>query len=463
MRTPKVGLLPLYLALYDTSIPGLRDRFGPLFTALREGFAAGGIAMAEAPICCVEDEVMGAVAEFERQDVDLIVSVHLAYSPSLESAGVLTKTRIPLLLLDTTMDHAFGPDVDPARILVDHGIHGVQDLASVLNRNGKAYDIVAGHMTESDAIERASGFARAAFAARKFRDMKILRVGPTFRGMGDFAVPDASLWERFGIQTDTVPADALAEWVGRVTEDEVDRELSIDRAEFEVLASEEVHRRSLRVCLALRHLLDDGGYGAFSMNFQAFDRAEGPVNTVPFLEACRAMQRGLGYAGEGDVLTAALVGALSASFGGTTFTEIFCPDWKGGSLFLSHMGEINPATAAGRPRLIEMDFPYAAALNPAIVACDMGPGPATLVNLAPGPDDTYTLIAAPMEMFGQAQHPGMLKSIRGWARPAIPLEDFLEAFSQLGGTHHSALVYGEHEEAIEALANYLRIDSVVIA
>lgn len=459
MRKPRAGLLPLYLALYDKTDPGRRRRFGPLFDPIRARMAEAGIELVEAPICCVEEEFKAAVEEFERAGVDIIVAVHLAYSPSLESADTLSRTTLPLLFLDTTMDYGFGPDVEPSKISYNHGIHGVQDLASVLGRLGKPYHIVAGHVTESAVLERAAEYVRAAYAAATFRGMKVLRVGDVFKGMGDFAVADALLSERFGISVETRPADSLADWIAKVTAEEVDAELQRNADGFEVVVSEDVQRASLKVCLGLRKMLDDGGYGAFSMNFQAFDKAEGRVNCVPFLEACRAMQRGLGYAGEGDVLTASLVGAVSAAFGGTTFTEIFCPDWKGGSLFLSHMGEVNPSALAGRPRLIELDFPYTDALNPAVLAGDMAPGVATLVNLAPGPGDTFSITGAVMQMHGEAEHPGMKDSIRGWARPEIELGDFLEAYSELGGTHHSALVYGDHSEAIEAFAELAGIDA----
>lgn len=459
MRKPKAALLPLFLDLYDKTGAVRRDGFAPLFDTIRDRMAAAGVDLVEAPIACVEPEVKAAVDSCERDGVDIIVALHLAYSPSLESAAVLAKSSLPLLLLDTTMDYDFGPDVEPQRILYNHGIHGVQDLANVLGRMGKAYHIVAGHITESDVIDRAAEHVRAAYAAKVLRGMKVLRIGQPFQGMGDFAVPDAVLAERFAIDVRTHPADALAAWIAKVTDDEVETEFQRNVTEFEVAAPEDTHRGSVRVGLGLRRMLDDGGYRAFSMNFQAFDRADGPVNRVPFLEASRAMERGLGYAGEGDVLTAALVGALSAAFGKTTFTEMFCPDWKSGSVFFSHMGEINPATIAGTPRLIEMDYPYSEALNPLILTGDMAPGVATLVNLAPGPNDTFSIIAAAMQVHGEAGHLAMKNSIRGWARPELELSDFLEAYSELGGTHHSALVYGDHTEAIEAFAQLAGIDA----
>ncbi|MBQ8435462.1 MAG: chemotaxis protein CheA, partial [Oscillospiraceae bacterium] len=46
---------------------------------------------------------------------------------------------------------------------------------------------------------------------------------------------------------------------------------------------------------------------------------------------------------EGDILTAAFCGALLQGFADTSFVEIFCPDWKGGRVMLSHRieGAIN--------------------------------------------------------------------------------------------------------------------------
>jgi L-arabinose isomerase len=199
------------------------------------------------------------------------------------------------------------------------------------------------------------------------------------------------------------------------------------------------------------------------MNFLAFDSDRDPVSTVPFLECSKGMARGLGYAGEGDVLTAALVAALQAGFGPASFTEIFCPDWAGGSLFLSHMGEFNPLVAAGTPRLYEKPFPFTRARNPACIACAPDPGPATLVNLAPGPDETFRLIVAPVTVIEDGTHPACRDCIRGWIVPGLPVEIFLEDYSRLGGTHHSALLAGDHRESLPIFAAMAGIEWRLIA
>jgi len=461
--SPRVGLLPLYLELYDKTNAEWRKAFIPFLQQIQEGFEREGVSVSMAEICRIRPEFERAVAAFEAEGVDLLAGVHLAYSPSLESIDALAKSSLPLLLLDTTMDYEFGRDTEPARIMFNHGIHGVQDLASMLRRHKRPYRIAAGHVTESNLLPRAAGIARAAHAARCLHGMRALRIGESFRGMGDFAVAEEELHRAFGVCVDTSGVDTLARAVDTVAPDAIAHEIEADRQQYAVEVDEVVHRRSVTVSLALRHLLEQGGYSAFSMNFLAFDRPGGPVDTVPFLEASKAMARGLGYAGEGDVLTACLVGALNKGFGATTFTEIFCPDWKGNSLFLSHMGELNPAAAANQPRLIEKDFPFTPAQNPAILTCAFQPGPAALVNLAPGPDDSFGLICAEVEVLEDTRNPAMRDSIRTWIRPCSgSLANFLEEYSRHGGTHHSALVYGVSRESLEAFAAFCNLPVVYI-
>ena len=457
-RKPRAGLLPLYLALYDEATPEMRGPVEAFLGEVADGLAAQGLEVTRAPVCRVEEEFRAAVAEFETQDVDVLVTLHLAYSPSLESADALVGTRLPIVILDTTPDYDFGPGVDPARISFNHGIHGVQDLANLLRRRGKPFEIVAGHMAESDVLPRAAGLVRAASAARRLRATCALRIGESFRGMGDFAVPEAALNRALGIAVTQVGPEALASAAAEVSDDAVAAEMALDRERFTVEAGEETRRRSVRVGLALRSYLEAGRFDAFSVNFLAFDSPEPPVDTVPFLEISKAMSRGLGYAGEGDVLTASLVGALLSAWEETTFTEIFCPDWKGDALFLSHMGEINPAVAAAKPLLCEKPFSYTRAQNPAALACGVRAGPAVLVNLAPLADDAFRLIVAPVEVLGDGTHPEMRTKVRAWVRPAGEVGTFLEEYSRLGGTHHSALVLGDCAEALAAFARFVDME-----
>ena len=58
----------------------------------------------------------------------------------------------------------------------------------------------------------------------------------------------------------------------------------------------------------------------------------------------------------------------------------------------------------------------------------------------------------PVEVLGDGTHPQMKTKIRGWVRGRLPVAELLEEYSRAGGTHHSALVAGEHVEALRAFA-----------
>jgi L-arabinose isomerase len=463
MANPKIGLLPLYIALYDESLPELRHAFDDFRADIERGFARQGIAVVPAPICCVKSEFATALARFREEAVDCIVTLHLAYSPSLESAELLASMPLPVLMLDVTPDDDFGLDVDPQKLLYNHGIHGVQDLSAMLRRLKKDYWIVAGHLSDPTVMMRAADIVRGAGAAGALAGTHALRIGPSFAGMGDFAVEPEVLQRRLEITVKEIGLDALETDVLEVDDATLEAEMAQDREQFDAEIDSAVHARSVRLGLGLRRYLEKGAFSAFSMNFLAFDRAEGPVSTVPFLECCKAMARGIGYAGEGDVLTASLVGALAAGFGDTSFTEMFCPDWAGNTVFLSHMGEFNPAIAAGKPRLYEKDYPFTAAQNPAALACAPQPGPATLVNLSPGPDETFRLIITPVELLNDGTHPDLVQWVRGWFRPPLPTAAFLETYSRLGGTHHCAITLGHHVEGMLAFARMAGMEGCVIA
>lgn len=462
METVKIGLLPLYVKLYDEILPELSGALVPFLQDVVDAFRGRGVEVEAAPICRVERDVAEAIGSFEHSGVEVLVTLHLAYSPSLESADALCRSSLPVLMLDTTPDRDFGPHVDPQRLLYNHGIHGLQDLASVLRRRGKHYEIVAGHLSDSRTMDRACAAMRGLCAATRLRRMRVLRVGDTFAGMGDFQVNEETLEAMLGVHVDQIQPEALLDLVNQVTEADIDQELLADQEAFEVDVDPCVHRRSVRLGLGLRSYLDARGYGAFSMNFLAFDIEDGPLATVPFLECSKAMARGVGYAGEGDVLTAALTGALGAAIGPTTFTEMFCPDWESGAVFISHMGEFNPAVAAAKPRLYEKPFPFTRTNNPAALACAPRPGKATLVTLAPGPDDSFKLIVVPVEVLGDGTHPDYRDWIRGWLKPELPLPSFLESYSRHGGTHHCALMFGDFRSELLSFARVSGFDAAVI-
>lgn len=141
---------------------------------------------------------------------------------------------------------------------------------------------------------------------------------------------------------------------------------------------------------------------------------------------------------------------------------MFCPDWRDGLIFLSHMGEINVDLAGAQPVLHEKAWPYTDAEPPVFTAAAFKPGDAIFVDLAPGPDDTFSLIMSPVALVEEKAEVELAKSVRGWMKPCLPIEEFLTLYSEAGGTHHAALVYGDFVQELSSFGRMMGWQAILI-
>lgn len=458
----KIGLLPLYIKLYDDCVPVLRQRLENFYEKIAGQFERRGVLVERCDFCRIAPEFKEAISLFEQEQVDAIVTLHMAYSPSLESIDSLVNTKLPIIVLDTTETLEFTNWQDPDEINYCHGIHGVMDMCSMLKRRGKAYAIAAGHYLEDNCIDRVCGFVKAAIAAEALGRAYVGLIGGSFDGMGDFAVPFEELKERFGIVAETVDTVLLGLKRREICEEELKKELlaNAERFDFADNVIIEEYEEAVASCLALRKVIAEKEYSAFSVNFLQVGPENG-LMSMPFLESCKAMEHGIGYAGEGDALTAAFTGAFLAGYPETNFVEIFCPDWKNDMLFLSHMGELNYRIADTKPVITRLGANYTKGIYPYAGYTRMKGGNGVYVNVSRNKNGYQLLLSAcEMQQFDKDNFPG---SMRGWMKPEKgTVAEFLENLSRNGATHHSSFVYGATVEELKYFGALLDMEVVVI-
>jgi len=439
----KVGLLPLYLALYDQTDPYAQPGIEAFTQEVSKRLGELDIDVVCQPICRVSEEFDRAADSLIDEDVCAVITLHLAYSPSLESISALRRLKVPIVVMDTTPDFSFDQNTPVETIMYNHGIHGVQDLCNLMTRSGITYFIEAGHIEHSDLLERIYKICVAADAALHFKRARVGTIGKPFTGMGDFQVPEEVLAARIGLKT--VPFDASAAKVYRnaISEDDLAREMLLDQGSYRALKSDTaLHLHSTMAGLIIRRWITEQKLTALTVNFMDLDESVG-LDAMPVLEIDKGMSRGIGYAGEGDVLTAGLYGALSKITDQLTFSEMFCPDWKGQTIFMSHMAEVNPGILAGAPLMTYMDFPFTSAKNPAVLYGRYQAGKVVLVNLAPVTDSQFRFILVPGSIKEIEGTDAMEESVHGWFSPDIPIENLLQNYSRSGGTHHLVMMYGD--------------------
>lgn len=462
MKKIKIGFMPLYIKLYDDcGLQEIRDRLEPFYEKMAKAFEENGFDVIRTPFCRVKDEFSAAVSKYEAEGADVIVTWHAAYSPSLESIDVLAATELPIVVLDTTDTYDFSPTQDSAEINMNHGIHGVMDMTSMLRRHGKEYAIAAGHYPTSDVLDRTCRLVRAAAGACSLKGSKVGTIGGSFDGMGDFLISDEELLSRFGVTAVYSDGKALTDLALSVTDEEIKKEMDYDNEHFCRLNdfSDEAHAKTVRNCLAVRKWIEKEGLDAFTVNFREI-RPENGLVVMPFMEACKQMAKGTGYAGEGDVLTAAITGALMRGFDEVSFVEIFCPDWQGNRLCISHMGEFNVALSAEKPEIKEIPFTFGNAEDPVVCYGRYKAGSAVFINVFKDAEK-YNMLISPVEM-KDADEDRFKGTVRGWFEPCMPVADFLEKISKAGVTHHSSLVYGADLSELEFFGKLLGLNVITV-
>ena len=429
----KIGLLPLYIQLYEECASAYHAPAQAAADRAAEALRKCGFEVESTSLCHVGPEISAAVRKFETSGCQVLVTLHAAYSPSLEAIETLVETELPIVVFDTTPDAEFGFDFGN-KLMLNHGIHGVQDMCNMLLKRKTRFLIRAGHLGDAKFMAGMKQAVLAAAAAYKLAHTRVGSVGGVFAGMGDFQVPEGT----FGMTV--VPYADSPRFAPSAVE--VADEMAADRRNFAVSPElpEEVHRRTTECGLKFRKWLEAEKLDSCTVNFLGRPCDLG-FPSIPFLECSKAMARGVGYAGEGDVLTAAFSGALMTVFPRTTFSEMFCPDWTGNRIFLSHMGEMNLALMARKPYLAEHKWKFGGDAAVALATGCLRSGNAVLADLAPGADGSFTLIAAQVAL--TAQNDPDLADMRGWMTPPgnMPVAEFLEEYSRLGGTHHLVLSY----------------------
>ena len=459
----KAGSLPLYIKLYDDENPATRKPLEAYMHTLIDMIESQGIEVICADeVCRIKEEFDRAAKKFNDADVDVVITQHLAYSPSLESIDALLSLKAPIVVFDTTPDYELiSVQQYSGRITPNHGIHGVQDMCNLLKRNGKPYYMCVGHALHSEVVSEVVGMCRAAAAAKFYKNEKIGSVGGSFIGMGDFLVSDERYKNDIGAEVKYMTEDVVKEYLPKVTEEEIDAEIAKDQQKYTCeITWEKEYREATRSGLAVRKWMEAEQLDAATVNFLTLDICGLPK--MPFIECCKIMERGKGYAGEGDVLIVGLVGALISVYPDTSFVEMFCPDWKEDVILLSHMGESNPHLGQWKPLLCNKRFSYNSCGNTVSMYNCYKPGKAVYVNLAPT-NDSFSLIVTEVELLDLGNVNSVYReATQGWMKPCKPLRKFLKEYSEAGGTHHSAMVYNADIEEIKAFGRMLGFNVVEI-
>ena len=178
------------------------------------------------------------------------------------------------------------------------------------------------------------------------------------------------------------------------------------------------------------------------------------------------MAEGYGFGGEGDWKTAALVRTMKVMAhgmpGGTSFMEDYTYDFNGTPKILgSHMLEICPTIAAGKPTLEVHPLGIGGKADPVRLVFTAPDGPAVVASLV-DMGDRFRLIVNEVDVIQPEQKLEKLPVAAAVWLPKPSLKVAAAAWIYAGGAHHTGFSQALTTEHLEDFAEIAGVELIVI-
>lgn len=410
-------------------------------------------------LCFTDADVASAVDEIRKNDIDAVVLSAVSYTPSMLIVPAMKELGVPVVIWNTQDSAVIRDGYAPIDLTNNHTVQGIQDVTNVMLRKGVDFSIVSGHWQDDTVIARLAGELNVVRAAKAAENIRVLALGGSFAGMGDFEFDPEMLRTQWGPESIAIDGKEFVDAVKTIDDADAESKRLADLEFFSILPGldPETHREAIRRKLAVEKLLTKYNANAFTMNFT--NLIYPGFGQLPFYAINCLMAEGIGYAGEGDILRAALMRQLVELTGEANFSEIYTVDFKRDLFFMSHMQECSIAIARKDRKIVLKQMPFWVPGVPDYTGMffTAEPGDYTLVSMTPDAHGKFRMIA----FTGNVPDLPVLETYNRayWLfKPNVPVNDLLDRYSLAGGAHHLSAVPGCRMRELRSLAGKLGFD-----
>jgi L-arabinose isomerase len=361
-------------------------------------------------------------------------------------------------------------EIDMDFMNLNQAAHGDREFGYIQTRLGVARKTVAGHVSDPSVIARVAAWQRAATGHAAVRRLKLARFGDNMRNVAVTEGDKVEAQLRFGVSVNTYGVNDLVAVVDQITDAEVD-DLVSEYADLYDLTAElavggerhESLRYGARVEAGLRAFLTDGGFGAFTTNFEDL----GGLRQLPGLAVQRLMADGYGFGGEGDWKTSVMLHTIKAigqgQPGGTSFMEDYTYDLGPGrqKILGAHMLEVCPTIAGDRPRVEIHPLGIGDREDPVRLVFTAASGPATVLGIC-DLGDRFRLVLNEVDVVQPDEPLPKLPVARAVWEPRPSLATSAECWLTAGAPHHPVLSKAVGTEELTDFAEMVGTELLVI-
>jgi L-arabinose isomerase len=397
------------------------------------------------PVLTDSDAIYAAVlaANSDPDCIGVIAWMH-TFSPAKMWIRGLDALQTPLLHLHTQANVELPwAEIDMDFMNLNQAAHGDREFGYIQTRLGVARKTVVGHVGDPTVVSRIGAWQRAARGWSAIRTLRLARFGDNMRNVAVTEGDKVEAELRFGVSVNTYGVNDLVAVVDAVADQTIDDLIQQygDLYDIDpVLAPggdrHESLRYGARLEAGMRQFLTDGGFGAFTTNFEDL----GGLRQLPGLAVQRLMADGYGFGGEGDWKTSVMLHTVKAMVPGgpTSFMEDYTYDLVGTPKILgSHMLEVCPSIARDKPRVEIHPLGIGNREDPVRLVFDSRTGPGVVLGIC-DVGDRFRLVANAVSVVDHPELPKLPVARAVW-EPEPSLATSAECWLEAGGPHHTVL------------------------
>ena len=424
------------------------------------------------PVLTDADAIRRVMLDASSDDgcVGVIAWMH-TFSPAKMWISGLERLQKPLLHLHTQVNRDLPwATIDMDFMNLNQAAHGDREFGYIQSRLGVTRKTVAGHVTDPAVVGSVAAWARAAMGLAAVRQLRLVRFGDNMRGVAVTEGDKVEAERRFGVAVNTCGVNDLVAVVDAVADADIDTLVKEYDDLYDVVPElraggdrYDALRYAARIELGMREFLLDGGYGAFTTNFEDL----GGLRQLPGLAVQRLMADGYGFGGEGDWKTSVLLHTLKVMAeglpGGTSFMEDYTYHLEPGRELVlgAHMLEVCPSIAAGRPRVEIHPLGIGDREDPVRLVFDAAPGQGVVLGMA-DMGERFRLVGNAIDVVPPVEELPRLPVARAVWSPRPDFRTSTTSWLAAGGPHHTVLSTALDREHLDDFADVAGVELAFI-
>jgi L-arabinose isomerase len=414
------------------------------------------------------------VPRMKAANLDLIFCDMVTYATSSTFGTIIRNLDVPLVMVALQTLKALDYTRASTHMqLANDDVCSVPEFAGVAVRMGKPVpDVIIG--TLDDDPQADAEISRYCQIARVLHDLKYARIGHfghPIESMLDMHSDPTMLTAAFGCHIVQTEAEDILDHYYKVTEAEVreHQQTILDFFETPVPVSDPITRKltdedlytAAKVSVALNHFVDEKKLDGLAYYYESLEGTDlRTVVTNLIVGNSLLTAAGFPMCGESDLKTCIAMLIMDRLEIGGSFAEFHPIDFNEGFVLVGHDGPHHINIADSKPALRSLIKYHGKPGSGASVEFKVKEGPMTMLSISSTYKGRFKFVLAEGESVAGPIPPTGNTNTRGFFKPDVVT--FLKRWFAEGPTHHFALGIGHHARTIKKIADYLKIEAVII-